>query len=125
MAQNILIVDDDVTALDIVAFLFEKKGFVVSRCADGRSAVDYCVRAKPDLLLVDLLMPELNGVETVKLLRSSGIVAPILAFTAVDDSELHQEAIKAGCNEVLTKPCPSERLLKAIGRYIEIDTLTQ
>ncbi len=119
--NSILIVDDDVTALDIVSFLFEKKGYQVNRCANGRSAIDHCAKTTPDLLLVDLLMPEMNGIETIKQIRASGLTSPIIAFTAVDDDALHRDAIAAGCNEVLTKPCPSERLMKAINRYIAID----
>lgn len=123
MEKNILIIDDDVTALDIIAFLFERKGYTVERCPDGKSAIEYVKHTTPDLLLVDLLMPEMGGVETVKRIRAMGVEhAPVIAFTAVDDEVLHQEAIDAGCNEVLTKPCPSEKLTRVIQRYIDIGT---
>jgi CheY-like chemotaxis protein len=118
--KKILIIDDDVTALDIVDFLFEEKGFEVVRRADGISALECVSEVEPDIILIDLMMPRMNGQECIKQIREKGIKVPIVAFTAVDDPEVHQEAVEAGCNLVLTKPCkPSslvvhiEKLLKA------------
>jgi two-component system alkaline phosphatase synthesis response regulator PhoP len=118
-SKHILVIDDDVTSLDIVSFFFEERGYNVDRCADGKSAIEYVKKITPDLLIVDLMMPEINGVETVKQVRQLGLTdTPIIAFTAVDDSDLHREALEAGCNEVLTKPCPTEKLLRHIKRYL-------
>lgn len=118
-AKHILVIDDDITSLDIVSFLFEEKGFEVERCTDGHAAIDYVKRIKPDILLVDLMMPEINGSDTVKEIRSLGLSdIPIIAFTAVDDPSVHQEALDAGCNEVLTKPLHPKKLLAKIERYL-------
>lgn len=117
-SRYILVIDDDITSLDIVAFLFERRGYRVERCADGRTAIDEVRRSEPDLLIVDLLMPELNGAETVKRIRELGFVMPIIAFTAVDDPDLHAEAVAAGCNEVLTKPCRPEKLVQHIEKFL-------
>ncbi len=118
--KKILIIDDDMTALDIVDFLFEEKGYEVVRRADGISALECVEEVSPDIILIDLMMPRMNGQECVRQIRGKGIKVPIVAFTAVDDPEVHQEAMDAGCNLVLTKPCkPSvlvvhiEKLLKA------------
>lgn len=117
--KHILVIDDDITSLDIVSYFFEERGYRVDRCADGKSAIEYVQRVQPDLMIVDLMMPDLNGTETVKKIRAMGLKdVPIIAFTAVDDAELHNEAIEAGCNEVLTKPCPTEKLLKRIQRHL-------
>ena len=119
-SKHILVIDDDMTSLDIVSYFFEERGYRVDRCADGKSAIEYVRNTVPDLLIVDLMMPEINGVETVRQMRSSGLSkTPVIAFTAVDDAELHKQAVEAGCNEVLTKPCPTERLLKHIKRYLD------
>ena len=103
--RKILIIDDDVTALDIVDFLFEDKGFEVVRRADGISALDCVDEVSPDVILIDLMMPRMNGQECIKELRAKGISIPIIAFTALDDPEVHQEALDAGGDLVLTKPC--------------------
>ena len=112
--KKILIIDDDVTALDIVDFLFEDKGFDVVRRADGISALDCVDDAAPDIILIDLMMPKMNGQECVRELRKRGVSVPVVAFTALDDPEVHQEALAAGCNLVLTKPCKPAVLVKKI-----------
>ncbi len=112
--KKILIIDDDVTALDIVDFLFEDQGYEVVRRTDGLSALECVEREKPNAVLVDLMMPKMNGQETVRQIRGKGIQVPIVAFTALDDPEVHQEAIDAGCNLVLTKPCKPATLVKHI-----------
>ena len=118
-SKHILMIDDDITALDIVSYLFEERGYDVERCADGFRALEYLETIKPDLILVDLRMPNIDGVQTVKKIREMGLAAvPIIAFTAVDDPDLHSEALDAGCQEVLTKPCPAEKLVRYIKRYL-------
>ncbi len=112
--QKILIIDDDLTALDIVDFLFEDKGFEVVRRTDGISALQCIDEVSPNIILIDLMMPQMNGQECVRQIRQRGISIPIVAFTALDDPEVHQEALDAGCNLVLTKPCKPALLVKHI-----------
>ncbi len=113
-AIKILIIDDDVTALDLVDLLFEEKGFEVVRRADGLSALECIDEEAPQVVLVDLMMPKMNGQETVRQIRAKGYTAPIIAFTALDDPEIHEEARQAGCNLVLTKPCKPALLVKHV-----------
>ena len=118
-AKTILVIDDDITALDIVSYLFEERGYDVERRADGYSALDFLKTVTPDLIIVDLRMPQIDGVETVKQIRAMGLKdVPIIAFTAVDEPELHADAVDAGCQEVLTKPCPAEKLVRYIKKYL-------
>ena len=116
--QKILIIDDDVTALDIVDFLFEDNGFEVVRRADAISALECIEAEKPDIALVDLMMPKMNGQECVRQIRKKGLTLPIVAFTALDDPEVHREALDAGCNLVLTKPCKPNILIKHIEEFV-------
>lgn len=113
-ARKILIIDDDVTALDIVDFLFEDKGYEVVRRADGISALECVEDVQPHVILIDLMMPRMNGQECVRQIRGRGLTLPIVAFTALDDPEVHQEALNAGCNLVLTKPCKPNLLVRHI-----------
>lgn len=112
--REILIVDDDLTALDIIDFLFEQEGFVVSRCSDGESALEAVGQSTPSVILIDLMMPGLSGQETVVKLREQGLSVPIIAFTALEDADSHNEALEAGCNLVLTKPCKPKDLLAKV-----------
>ncbi len=65
------------------------------------------------------MMPKMNGQECIRKLREQGIEVPIVAFTALDDPEIHQEALDAGCNLVLTKPCKPAQLVKHIESLLE------
>lgn len=122
MLKQILVVDDDVTSLDIVAFIFEKRGYSVERAGGGRAAIDFLTENKVDLGIFDLMMPGMNGVDAVREIRERGLSdAPIIAFTAVDEDEFHSKAIEVGCNSVLTKPCSTEKLLKEINKYLDLN----
>lgn len=116
---KILVVDDDVTSLDLIDLLFEDKGFDVVRQADGTSAVECVEIVKPDIILVDLMMPGLSGQEAVTQIRAKGIKVPIVAFTAMDDPDIHDEAREAGCDLVLTKPCKPSDLVRHIETLLQ------
>jgi len=117
-SKKILIIDDDVTALDIVDFLFEDKGFEVIRRTDGISALDCLEEVAADIILIDLMMPQMNGQDCIREIRKRGLKTPIVAFTALDDPEVHQEAMDAGANLVLTKPCKPSILVGQIEALI-------
>lgn len=118
MKKKIVLIDDDITSLDIIAFLFEQGGYEIQRFADGKQAVDYVAANPPDVVLVDLMMPGVNGIQTTDMIRSMGYLGPIIAFTALDDTEIHAAAMDAGCNEVVTKPCQGKKLLSLIERHL-------
>lgn len=125
-SKQIHLVDDDITSLDIVAMLFERKGFEVSRSTSGAQTLEFINQLglvsedtesklkSPDILVVDIMMPGIDGIETVKMLRDMGHTMPVIAFTASDDPALHERAKNAGCERVLTKPCKSTMLIEAI-----------
>jgi DNA-binding response OmpR family regulator len=117
--KTILIIDDDLTALDIVDYLFDDEGFEVVRSTDGSSVIDSIDKVNPDIILIDLMMPVMSGQECVRQLRKKGVKVPILAFTAVDDPEVHQEAELAGCNLVVTKPCRPKQLVGYVRQYLD------
>lgn len=117
--KKILVIDDDMTALDIVDFLFEDEGFDVVRRADGITALECVESEMPDIVLIDLMMPRMSGQECIKETRAKGITVPIVAFTAIDDPEVHQEALDAGANLVLTKPCKPNKLLSSINELLQ------
>jgi len=117
--KKILIVDDDMIALDIVDFLFEDHGFEVIRSSDGPSALQSVDQMSPDVILIDLMMPAMSGQECIEAIRAKGITAPIVAFTAIDDPEVHAAVEAAGGNLVLTKPCKPSRLLEEIEALLE------
>ena len=111
--KRILIIDDDVTALDIVDYLFEDKGFDVVRRADGQSALETIDENVPDIILIDLMMPRMNGQECVRQLRQKGILVPIVAFTALNhigsvveanDMVVSGSPCEDHCDELISAP---------------------
>ena len=118
MTSRIIVIDDDITALDLVDILFEQEGFEVVRYPDGSSALADVQKANPDVILIDLMMPHMAGQECVRRMRQQGIEAPIVAFTALDDPQVHQEARDAGCSAVIVKPCKSKDLVRKIEALI-------
>ncbi len=114
MSNKILVVDDDVTSLDLVDLILEGQGYDVVRATNGMTAVSGAEESNPDLILIDLMMPHMSGQEAIRQIRSKGIEVPIVAFTALDDPRVHQEAKDAGCDLVVTKPCKSKDLVREI-----------
>jgi CheY-like chemotaxis protein len=112
--KKILIVDDDVTSLDLVDLIFEELGYSVSRLTNGLSVLDEISSIAPSILLIDLMMPQLSGTECIRELRKRGLKIPIVAFTALNDPIVHSETVSAGANRVLQKPCPRETLVNTI-----------
>jgi DNA-binding response OmpR family regulator len=117
--KKIFILDDDMTALDLIDFLLGEKGFNVARSANGATAIGLINDMQPDIILVDLMMPGMSGQECVREIRKLGINVPIVAFTAVDDEDLHGEALEAGCNTILVKPCKPSILIDKIIKILE------
>jgi len=118
--KNILVIDDDITSLDLVSYIFEDRGYIVHRAADGTRALEKVKTLSPQLFIVDLMMPGINGIDTIREIRKLGFVSePIIAFTAVDDTEMHDEATAAGASIVVTKPCPTELLVKKVKSLLD------
>ncbi len=118
--KRILLVDDNVSQLDLIQILFENDGFHVDQAINGVLAISELEKqtVHPDLIVMDLMMPKLSGTETVKRLRILGIKCPIIAFTSIDEEDILQEAIDAGCNSVLMKPCKPDLLLAEVRKLL-------
>lgn len=112
--KKILIIDDDMTALDLVDLLFQRSGFEVVRRTDGEAALECVSRECPEVILIDLMMPKMSGQECIKALRDRGVEVPIVAFTALNDTEVHTETIAIGATMVLSKPCKPDTLVRQI-----------
>jgi two-component system cell cycle response regulator DivK len=120
----ILVVDDcfDTRALHSECLL--EAGYRVASAADGNSALSLALSAVPDLVLLDLQMPGLDGWETARLMRSYFPTRPIpiIAVSGLDDSATVKRAKAAGCDRFVPKPCTPEELLRVIqSALIEAD----
>src|ERR1700752_741381 len=109
-ASTILVVDDYSDNRHLLAAWLRAKGFRVVEAQDGKEGVLLANRSHPDLILMDLAMPELDGVEATRQIRQRHTSArtPIFAITAFGTYDVKQDALAAGCNEVLIKPLDLE-----------------
>ncbi len=105
-AVRILLVDDERNILDIVQFNLEVEGFEVMTASDGREALRAANEVKPDLILCDIMMPELNGLEVCRRLKADGRTnqIPIVMLSAKAQSQDKLDSIEAGADDFVTKP---------------------
>ena len=115
---RILIAEDHLDSRDALRILLEAAGYVVTVADDGSKAVDLALNERPDLILMDIMMPVLDGFEATRLLREEcgmrGV--PIIAFTAMEGAQ--DRALEAGATAVLRKPLEIHSLLAAINEHL-------
>lgn len=104
--RTVLVVDDHPDIREVISWQLQARGCNVVEAGDGKEAVELASRVSPDLILMDLSMPVLDGYEATRRIRgsreTSGI--PIVAVSAFCDPENRQKAIEAGCMECVGKP---------------------
>lgn len=122
MKPVVLIVDDSESSRYLLAFLLGKAGLQAMLAADGRSAIEMAARRPPDLVLLDLQMPELDGFETAGRLRAlPGLRAvPIVAVTANATTEARAQVGDAGFAGYFSKPIDTETFPAAIRHYLNL-----
>ena len=113
MARTILVVDDERTLRETLAESLETEGFVVVQAADGREAINAFRRSHPDLILLDLMLPELSGTEVCRIIRSESGV-PILMLTAKSAELDKVVGLELGADDYVTKPFSFRELLARI-----------
>ncbi|HEX9106091.1 MAG TPA: response regulator [Longimicrobiales bacterium] len=116
LARTILVVDDDADARRIARTWLEGAGRRVLEAADGRECVRVAHDERPDAILLDLILPDVDGWEAARTLRADPATAgiPILGLTGLAFPVLRKRAVEAGCDVVLTKPVSPTRLLQEI-----------
>ncbi len=124
---RIVIVDDHPVVRDgLVAILSTQADFaVVGEAGNGREALSLVQTQTPDVLLLDLEMPELDGVETLRQLRQAGADLPVIVFTAFDTDERIVTAVQAGAKGYLLKGAPRQELFHAVRVVHEGGSLLQ
>src|SRR5262245_6918430 len=98
-----LVVDDDPKIRKLIRVNLEPRGYVVQEASDGSAAIGAVETSEPDLLLLDLVMPNVDGIEVCTWVRKRSDV-PIIVLSAHDDEELKVRALDAGADDYLSKP---------------------
>jgi two-component system cell cycle response regulator DivK len=116
----VLVVDDMSDMRDLYSFYLRYMGMRAESAADGLEALVKARELKPDLIVMDLMMPGITGIEAIRRLKEEeltrGIV--IIALTASHDPEMKRAALDARCDAFLTKPCPPDALTAEIRRLL-------
>jgi two-component system, OmpR family, alkaline phosphatase synthesis response regulator PhoP len=119
-SNKILIVDDEPDILEFLQYNLKKEGYAVVTAGDGRQALDVAVTEKPDLILLDIMMPVLDGVEACRQLRSKKEFkeTPIAFLTARDEDFSQITALDVGGDDYITKPIKPRVLLSRISALL-------
>lgn len=119
MAQTVLIVDDDPQLMHVVAMFFELEGFHVLRARDGKEALDVLAEYLPDVVLLDVMMPEVNGLEVCRQIKQDDRlkVVPVIVFTAAEHDEA--ELRGAGADRFISKPYSLEGLRDTVQEVLQ------
>jgi len=103
-AQRILVVDDEPSIVDAVSTALRYEGYEVSEASSGREAIDVTAGFEPDLIVLDWMLPDIEGIEVARRLRAQGLKSAVLFLTAKDGTENKVEALRAGGDDYVTKP---------------------
>jgi DNA-binding response OmpR family regulator len=110
--RRILVVDDDATVSEVVCSYLRSAGFIVESVADGFSAVETAARIRPDLVVLDRMLPGIDGVEVCRRIRAERSV-PVIMLTALREEEDRIDGLEAGADDYLAKPfSPRELVLR-------------
>lgn len=113
---KILLVEDNEMNSDMLSRRLQRKGYEVEVAEDGQQGVDMTISLKPDLVLMDLSLPVLDGLEATRKIKSTSSTEniPVIALTAHAMTSDRDKALEAGCDDFDTKPIDFDRLLEKI-----------
>jgi len=120
--KKVLVIDDTEANIQLCSFILKKKGHEPIEARNGLEGVDSAINKKPDLILLDIQLPDIDGLEVAKRIRSSEREAktPIIAVTSYAMPGDREKIMKAGCNGYLAKPINVDEFMKEIDRYLEV-----
>ena len=118
--MKILLVEDNALNRDMLSRRLIKKGYIVINAVNGREGIDMSISEGPDIILMDLSLPIINGWDATREIKSNEKTSniPIIALTAHAMAEDRKKALDAGCDEYDTKPIEFDGLLKKINKLV-------
>ena len=121
MSQTILIIDDDIDTLKLVGIMLERKGFRILASTTGKKGLQLAKNEAPDLILLDVMIPDLNGYEIARSIRSTPEIGtiPIIMFTARSQVDDKVEGLEAGADAYITKPARPRELFAQVNSILK------
>lgn len=116
----VLVVDDNEDNLSLLAFLVEQLDCQIITAIDGKTALDLMENHQPTLILLDMMLPDLDGLEVLYRIRQNPVNAkiPVIAVTAMARAQDRERILSAGCNEYVTKPYNVDEIEALMRRYL-------
>jgi len=123
MKARILYIEDNEQNLYLVTFLLKTKDYEVLQAQEGQEGIDLAIREKPDLILLDIQLPSMDGYTVAQVLRSNPDLAqtPIVALTSYAMAGDREKALASGCTGYIEKPINPDTFLNQIGVYLQDD----
>jgi class 3 adenylate cyclase len=125
MSEKILIIDDDLDTLRLVGLMLQRQGYQISAATNGQQGLDKAFDESPDLILLDIMMPKIDGIEVCKRLKADALLPfmPIIMVTAKADTRDIVAGLDAGADEYLTKPVDQAALVARVKSMLRIKAL--
>lgn len=123
MLKKILIVEDNPTNLRLIRMVLRNKGYSVLEATDGEEALLVAIEGRPDLIVMDIQLPKMDGLEVTKRLRQTSYFkrVPIIALTASAMEGDREKIIAAGCDEYISKPVNTRRFPLLVAEMLRRD----
>jgi len=118
--KRILVIEDDETNMYLIGFILRKNGYEVIEARTGEEGVELAIREKPDLVLMDIQLPDIDGLEATKRIRESEADGkiPIIALTSYAMTGDREKALAAGCTGYIEKPINPDTFIGEIEKYL-------
>lgn len=116
---NILVIDDSTTNIVLIEAVLKKKGYHIQTALSAKEAYKIIKSKKPDLIFLDLLMPQISGFDFLDKIRNEKTTrnVPVIVITAVNDDEYKHKALKLGATEVMHKPVDLQAVIQKVEKY--------
>ncbi|MFS0780623.1 winged helix-turn-helix domain-containing protein [Bacillus sp. 1P06AnD] len=125
MGKKVLVVDDEQSILTLLQYNLEQSGFQVITAMDGEEAIEKAMSEQPNLLILDLMLPKLDGIEVCKLLRQRKMSVPILMLTAKDDELDKILGLELGADDYMTKPFSPREVIARVKAILRRSIIQQ
>ncbi|MBU2536358.1 MAG: response regulator [Chloroflexi bacterium] len=122
MKEKVMIVEDNPQNMKLIEMLLRSKSYVLLKAYDGEEALDIATREEPDLIVMDMQLPRMSGIEVTKRLRQMPVFShtPIIALTAYAMRGDKERFLEAGCNAYLSKPISTRELPVIIDQMLQV-----
>jgi DNA-binding response OmpR family regulator len=120
VSKSVLIIEDEPFILEALSFLLEREGYALSSFSDGEGCVDYIKKINPDLIILDMMLPNISGMQILENLRSSQEFQslPVLMLTAKGQRRDRQAAENAGASLFMTKPFSNDEIIANVHKLL-------